>query len=148
MYKVYSPIDPPPKVVIKEWGKGRTRQSEAAATDINNIMKKYEKTGLLPSLDREAFFADVSTMVDYRTALHHVDKAQKAFMSLPAGVRTKFSNDPAEFLDFVSDEENRPEMVEMGLIEDVSGVVPEVVVPEVVVEEQPAVVPAVVEPSG
>ena len=34
------------------------------------------------------------------------------------------------------------------LIEDVSGVVPEVVVPEVVVEEQPAVVPAVVEPSG
>ncbi len=119
MTEIYSGYRPPPKVVLdaEYFGKSLTRQSEMAACDINNIMAKYEKTGVLPVEGREAFYADVSMMGDYRSALENVRMADEAFMSLPAKVRSKFDNDPAGFLDFCSDPANRDEMVEMGLIE-------------------------------
>lgn len=101
---------------ISEWGKSLTRQSEAASADINLIMKKYDKTGILPPATRQGFFADVSSVGDYREAVERVEKADDMFMQFPAEIRSKFSNDPAEFLDFVSDPGNLPEIEEMGLI--------------------------------
>ena len=113
-----------PSVTIDTGRKSRTRQADAAGVDINAIMKKYEKTGVLPVQGREAFYADVSQMGDYRTALEQVRMANDAFMQLPAAVRSKFDNEPALFLDFCSDDSNRAEMVEMGLIEDETGIPP------------------------
>lgn len=125
--KIYTAYNPPPAVRMSNWGASRTRQSEAEACDINAIMRRYEKTGVLPVEGREAFFADVSNMPDYRTALDHVHEARRYFMTLPADVREKFGNDPAGFLDFVADPDNRDEMVELGLLEEDATVVPPVV---------------------
>lgn len=130
----YTKRDPPPKSERLEWGPGRTRQSEAAACDINRIVERYQQTGVLPMVDREMFFADVSEMEDYRAAVEQVRRADEAFMRLPPKVRERFGHDPAEFLDFCSDEKNRAELVELGLIEDVSGVPP---VAEPVPAEEP-----------
>lgn len=117
-HMIYHAYKVPPKVRVSDFGKSRTRQSEAAATNINAIMRKYEKTGLLPKGDaRQAFYADVSEMGDYRTALENVRLAEESFMELPATLRREFQNDPAEFLDFCSDPTNRDKMAEMGLIE-------------------------------
>ena len=98
------------------YGKSLTRQSEAKYADINLIMAKYVKTGVLPQATRQGFFADVSIVGDYRDALQGVEHAETYFMHLPPEVRSKFMNDPAEFLDFVSDPENLPKIEEMGLI--------------------------------
>ncbi len=140
--KIYTAYSPPPKVVMKKFGDSLTRQSEAASCNINKIMEKYEKTGVLPVMKREEFFADVSSMGDYRQALSQVQMADEAFMELPAKLRARFENDAAMFLDFCSDIANREEMVELGLLEDVSGAVP--VVPEVPAEgaESVGTVPA------
>ncbi len=113
----YTPTDPPPKVRWHPVGKSLTRQSEAADTNINTIMRRYETTGVLPTAGREGFYADVSEMGDYRTALEQVRRADEAFMQLPAHVRARFDNDAALFLDFTSDPANKDEMREMGLIE-------------------------------
>lgn len=113
----YTYRDRPPRVRVDGFEKSRTRQSEAAACDINNIMRRYEQTGVLPVDGREAFYADVSQMGDYRTALEQVRLANEAFLELPAGLRRRFDNDPAAFLDFTSDPANRKEMQELGLIE-------------------------------
>ncbi len=115
--RIYSTYDPPPGQVLICPEESRTRQSEAAACNINNIMARYEKTGVLPLQGREGFFADVSEMGDYRQAMDQVERGQQAFMLLPAGVRARFANDAAQFLDFVSDPANRDEMREMGLLE-------------------------------
>ncbi len=115
--RIYSTYDPPPGQVLLCSEESRTRQSEAAACNINNIMARYETTGVLPVQDRQGFFADVSTMGDYRQAMDQVDRGEKAFMQLPAKVRSRFNNDAADFLDFVSDPTNRDEMREMGLLE-------------------------------
>lgn len=124
--RMYHAYDPPPPVRLDFTDKvSLTRQSEAGATDINKIMAKYEKTGVLPHTNRQQFFADVSTMGDYRTALDNIRTADEAFMELPAQLRARFENDAAIFLDFCSDPTNREEMVNLGLIEDKTGKVPE-----------------------
>ncbi len=119
MTEVFSAYRTPPKVVLdaKYFGKSLTRQSEANACNINTIMAKYDKTGLLPVHNRESFYADVSQMGDYQSALENVRMADDAFMELPAKVRAKFDNEVGLFLDFCSDPGNRDEMVEMGLVE-------------------------------
>lgn len=107
-----------------------TRQSEAEGADINVIMKRYEKTGLLPQVTQEALFLDVSEMPDYRTALGLVAEVDRVFRELPAEKRALFRNDTAEFMDFASDPANRGRMVELGLL-------PAPEVPPVVAEAAP-----------
>lgn len=120
----YTKRNPPPKLPFREWGKGRTRQSEADACDVNRIVDRYRRTGVIPSDARNALFLDVSSVVDYRDALDRVSRAQEAFMQLPAKVRARFANDPAEFLDFCSDPANREEMKALGLMEEAMPVEP------------------------
>ncbi len=135
----YTAVDTPPKVLLgvdPPWGRTRTKQSEAKATNINTIVAQYDRTGLLPSDGREALYADVADAPDYRTALDLIEQADKLFMDIPAAVRARFENDPAIFLDWTSDPENRNEMIEMGLIEKPVPV-PDVVVPVVPVVEGP-----------
>ena len=50
--------------------------------------------------------------------MNQIIAAQEAFNSLPSDIRKKFDNDPAEFLEFVSDEKNNDEMIQMGLKEE------------------------------
>lgn len=93
-----------------------TRQSDAFMTDINYIMEKYQKTGYLPPLNRDVFFADVTNVTSFNDALTIVHGIEDTFMQLPAHVRKRFNNDPAQFIDFTNDAENLQEMRDMGLI--------------------------------
>jgi len=117
--RVYTCYDRPPAAAMDKFGKSRTRQADAKDCDINAIMARYEKTGVLPVTQRQALYVDVSEMGDYRTALHQVAEAEGLFMQLPAHVREQFANDPAVFLDFCSDEANQEAMVELGLLDAV-----------------------------
>ena len=94
---------------------GRTKQSEKDACDINLIMAKYVKTGHIEHQRNYAPEYDFATSMDFHQALNLVTNANELFEALPAGTRKKFYNDPAQFLDFVQDENNLDEMIEMGL---------------------------------
>lgn len=87
--------------------------------DINVIMKKYpdiNNIGDIPYVNNaSASYGDFSDAVEYREALDRVLEAQENFEFLPAKVRDRFSNDVAEFLDFVHDPKNFDEMVSMGI---------------------------------
>lgn len=93
-----------------------TKQSFAKECDINNIMKRYEKDGLIAHVNRvQGSYGDFTNPPDYQDALNKVISAQDMFMSLPANVRARFGNDPGEFLKFVQDPGSVEEMVKMGL---------------------------------
>ncbi len=97
-------------------GATMTKQSFKDECDINNILKKYDKTGILEHRNKyEGQYADVTGVVDYQTALNIVSSAEAAFMSLPASIRSQFQNDPHEFLAFAQDPENEDALIEMGL---------------------------------
>lgn len=116
--------------------KSMTRQSDAEGADINQIMRRYEKTGVLPLDTREAVFTDVSAIGSYRDALEVMQKAQEGFLALAPAIREQFFNDPVAFLDFASRPENRAELEKLGVLEAPQG---EAVVAPAAAEAAPVV---------
>lgn len=97
-------------------GDSRTKQSFKDECDINNILKKYNKTGQLPDLIKSnPQFGDFSNSLDYVSSLNLVIHAQAQFDALPSHLRSRFHNDPAQFLAFCDDPKNDPELVRLGL---------------------------------
>jgi len=93
-----------------------TKQSFKDECDINNVMARYLSTGEMPVLNQQApQYLDVSG-IEYQSAMEFVAGAQTLFQELPSHVRNRFQNDPGAFLDFCSNEKNREEMAEMGLL--------------------------------
>lgn len=92
-----------------------TDQSQAAECDVNNILKRFQQTGILPGVDTKAVFQDVSNVPDYHAAMDIVINAERQFSSLDAHVRKRFNNDPAEFMEFIHDPKKAAEAVKLGL---------------------------------
>ena len=93
-----------------------TKQSFAAECDINTIMARYEHTGVLDFVnENEARYGEFSA-VDYQEAQNIVASANSMFAAMPAALRSRFDNEPAKFLDFVNDERNYLEALDLGLV--------------------------------
>lgn len=93
-----------------------TKQSFADECNINNIMKRYERDGILQHLNKyEGNYGDFTAAVGYHEAMGIVAKADQMFMELPAHIRARFGNDAGAFVAFATDEKNLPALVEMGL---------------------------------
>lgn len=94
-----------------------TKQSFSKECDVNFIISKYQKTGLVDHVNRfEGQYGDFLDVQDYQSSLNAIKRAQDEFMSLPSSLRSRFSNDPAQFLSFIQDENNREEAINLGLI--------------------------------
>lgn len=87
-----------------------TRQADAESCDVNNIMKRYEKTGILPPYTNPGFFADVSTFGDFHAVTEVVRQTNEIFMQLPAQLRFDFGNDVANFVNWATDPANSGEL--------------------------------------
>lgn len=114
-----SAFSEPVRVSVSFSGIGRTDQSFQKQCDINQIMVKYQKTGLIDHVSQHGGnYGDFTSASDYHTAMNQINEAQAAFDSLPSSLRKRFDNDPYEFLKFVQEESNIDEMRELGLIQD------------------------------
>jgi len=94
------------------------KQSMKDECDINILMLKYQKTGMLDHIIRyKGQYADVFNQGDYQDAIHTIREAEEMFDSLPSSVRDRFGNSPARFLAFVEDPNNKDEMAAIGLLD-------------------------------
>lgn len=94
----------------------RTQQEFADECDINNIMARYQKTGLIDFVNQhQPQYGDVDGF-EYMEMQNKIVEAKNMFADLPANIRDRFSNDPAKFLDFFNDPNNREEATKMGLL--------------------------------
>lgn len=106
------------RVTFQTVGDSRTQQNFKKECDINNILKKYQKTGLVEHVSLfKGNYEDLSDPVDYQTALNICIDAQNAFDSLPSSIRKRFANNPQSFIEFVNDPANSDEMYDLGLAE-------------------------------
>ena len=96
-------------------GESMTKQSFKDECDINKIMEKFQKTGAITHYAKHAPSYGDATPVDYQNALNIVADANTMFEELPSSIRKKFDNDPSQFLEFVQDEKNSEEMIQLGL---------------------------------
>lgn len=94
----------------------RTKQQFAGEANINTIMAKYQKTGVLPEGRSQNTHGDFIGLPEYQDAMQIVIDAQETFDRLPSSIRKRFNNDPGQFLDFTQDEKNIPEMRSLGLM--------------------------------
>jgi phage internal scaffolding protein len=85
--------------------------------DINNILRQFNITGLLPESPLSPRYGDFTGIGDYHTAMNRVIAAQDEFEALPAQIRARFGNDPAQLIEFLENSDNRPEAEELGLVE-------------------------------
>lgn len=98
-----------------------TKQSEMEACDIHNILKQYSPAGLqqlIAESQAKGAYTDLPDDVDYQAALNTVLEGERAFATLPAHVRDRFHNNPAEFLEFMADGSNQDEAIKLGLATD------------------------------
>lgn len=97
-------------------GESKTQQQFREECDINNIMAKYKKTGVVNHLNNTPpTYGDFSNVDDYQTSLHKIQNAHESFNQLPSHIRKKFSNDPANLVAYLSDKTNLEESYELGL---------------------------------
>lgn len=96
-------------------GESMTQQDDAHDADINIIMKSYSPGALLPQITKTPLYGDFTTTNDYRTMVETVRAADAAFAEVPAAVRSRFNNDPSEFIKFANNKDNLEELRKMGL---------------------------------
>ena len=84
--------------------------------DINNILRQFNITGLLPEHTLSPRYGDFSGITDYHSALNQVIAAEDEFMNLPADLRARFQNDPAQLIEFLENSQNKDEAIKLGLI--------------------------------
>lgn len=99
-------------------GESLTQQHFAKETDIKEIIRKHDRTGIIQHVARGvAQYGDYSEVNEYREALDMVNSANASFMALPAEVRKQFDNDAGMFFEFATNPENAEKMVQLGLAE-------------------------------
>lgn len=93
-----------------------TKQGFQSACDINQIMRKAKKTGMLPTKSG-TFFGDITRIpADYQTSLDFIMESQERFDELPSDVRARFNNDAGQLLAFIDNPANLAEARRLGLV--------------------------------
>lgn len=123
-----------------------TRQEFAEECDINTLMERYEKSGVISHVNRaQPIYMDMTDLPDLREGLDIMREATTAFMALPAKVRREFDHDPVKFVEFAGNKDNLERMREWGLAAPVAAA-PEPILVKVMAPPDPP--PAVPGPKG
>lgn len=100
-----------------EPGSSLTKQAFKEDCDINKILAKVQRTGMLEHLaSGEPFYGDVSELVDYKEALNVIKRANDLFLEMSPEIRERFDNDPAKMISFLENKENLKEAIDLGMV--------------------------------
>lgn len=116
----YSLSNRPPRRTICNDEPSLTIQSAADECDINRMIDRYNRTGsyhgLISQPSAAPSFGDFSDVSSYHEAQNKILAADSAFAALPAAVRDRFRNNPAELISFLEDPNNFDEARLLGLV--------------------------------
>jgi phage internal scaffolding protein len=92
-----------------------TQQQFKDEADINTIVNRFLKTGVLPTPNTFPQYVDFEGVFDYQSAMNLVRAADESFLRMDAKVRSRFNNSPQEFLEFFANPANAQEAIRLGL---------------------------------
>lgn len=105
------------RVQLKDFGDSLTDQSSKKSSDINQIMKQYAKTGMLPQYSKkQPVYFDETLIPDAITSFNVVNRARELFYELPSSVRKLCDNDPSKMESVLSDPTNQDFLVKHGVL--------------------------------
>jgi phage internal scaffolding protein len=100
--------------------KSRTQQHFKDQCNINTIMKKYIKTGMLPvfkNATSAGVYGDFSNIGTFQECQNRIIELEHKFMQIPSEIRKRFDNDPQKMLDFIADPKNEEEAIKLKLLD-------------------------------
>ena len=104
------------ETALSEFGPTLTVQSEAENCDINVILERFGQ-GIPPPINTlPPSETEWDSSSSFQSAMNLIVQSREAFMEIPANIRARFHNDPAEYLEFVYNDANRDEAILLGLI--------------------------------
>jgi len=92
-----------------------TQQQFKEESDINTIVSRFMKSGVLPTPVNMPQYVDYEGVFDFQSAMNVIRQADENFMRMDAKVRARFNNNPQEFLEFFGNPENTQEAIRLGL---------------------------------
>lgn len=95
---------------------GRTRQEQKDACDVNLIVANHRRGGITSHVMSRVAEYGYAPSLDFREAMEQMRQARETFMLLPSATRKHFANDPARFVEHVSDPKRKAELLELGLM--------------------------------
>ena len=103
--RILNSLSPSMRQAHPKCGKTLTEQSHEKACNINSIMAKYQKTGLVTHINaRQGQFID-ATGPDFERASMLVAEVHSEFNDLPSAVRDALDHDPQRYLELVQTDE-------------------------------------------
>lgn len=106
------------RVLISGSTETRTEQCHKNMCDTNTIAKRLQRGEYYDP--GQGVYGDFTSGLDFQMCMDRIVDAQQDFDRLPAQLRKRFNNSPADLLNFLCDPENRDEGIKLGLINPVA----------------------------
>lgn len=111
----FSNIDPVYAPVGEE---DKTQQHFRDECNINQIIAKYNKTGIIQHVSRNRQrFGEFMDLADHAINLDKVAKAQQSFDQLPSAIRNEFGNSITGFFEFIKKPQNKQQCIDWGIFD-------------------------------
>lgn len=94
-----------------------TEQNHKGSVDINNIVSKQGVDRIAETNNVLALSFDTNPYNNFQEMMEKVAVGKSAFASLPAQTRDEFDNNPAKYMDYVQNPENRESLIKRGWVE-------------------------------
>lgn len=98
----------------------RVAADMAADCDVNLIVSRYQRSGILPTVRNnfgdDGKYRDVADAPSYIEGLNIVAQANEMFAQLPSDVRREFGNSPERFLEAYHDPKRKSFLQELGVL--------------------------------
>lgn len=111
----YTAYNRPPRVSVDCGGESVTQQQFAKECDINYIVKRAQRTGVVPVAPVELVYG-IDDGMSFQDRMNNLAAVKEYFGSLPSEMRLKWRNDVAAFCEWMSNEGNMDEAVKLGLV--------------------------------
>lgn len=106
---------PRKRVQIKFDKKTKTKQSFKDECDINKIIARHTRTGVITHQNNNTPNYGYATGQDFASAMRTVTDAQNAFNNLSDEIQQRFNGNPSELLEFIENPENQKKGAQLGL---------------------------------
>lgn len=101
--------------VVTVTGPGKTDQSFKEMVSIKRLVADTERRGMLRATTKFEGEYDDFPAYDFQEAQFMMARAKSMFEAMPSGIRARFKNNPAAFMEFMNNPANTQEIINMGL---------------------------------
>lgn len=108
-----------------------TVQSARNEADINVLVRRFGVTGLIAQVERPPPLTEFADVFDFQSSMNLIRRAQESFAGMSAITRKRFNNDPADFVNFCDERDDKGELVNLEEMRKMGLAVPKKVPPPV-----------------